>query len=194
MPEDSSRRTAEQILESVIDNARDELDRGSLALALSGVAAGMSMGLTGLAVAIVLAFSGGSEPAKLTARLLYPLGFIVVIIGRQQLFTENTLYPVALCLKERRWANLRETLRLWSVVFSANILGALLYALLMVKTSSLRPDILQTLISLGQEASSLSAVQFFWSGVAGGWLIALVAWVVSASRYTSGQLLTTWLI
>src|SRR4051812_43250222 len=167
MADDSSRRTAEQIFDSVVESAREEIERGSLALGFSGLAAGMSMGLTGLAVAIVLTFSGQSESAKLTARLLYPLGFIVVIIGRQQLFTENTLYPVALCLKERRWANLRETLRLWSVVFSANILGALLYALLMVKTSTLRPDILQTLISLGQEASSRSAVQLFWSGVAG---------------------------
>src|SRR3954466_1556329 len=191
MADDSSRRTAEQILDSVVESAREEIERGSLALGFSGLAAGMSMGLTGLAVAIVLTFSGQSEAAKLTARLLYPLGFIVVIIGRQQLFTENTLYPVALCLKERRWANIRESLRLWAVVFVANVLGAFLYALLVSKASSLRPDILHALVSLGQEAASHSARHLFWSGVVGGWLIALVAWMVTASHYTSGQLLTT---
>jgi formate/nitrite transporter FocA (FNT family) len=194
MADDSSRRTAEQILDSVVESAREEIERGSLALGFSGLAAGMSMGLTGLAVAIVLTFSGQSEAAKLTARLLYPLGFIVVIIGRQQLFTENTLYPVALCLKERRWANIRESIRLWVVVFSANIAGTLLFSLLVVKTKALRPDILHTLATLGQEAAARSGSQLFWSGVVGGWLIALVAWMVTASHYTSGQLLTTWLI
>jgi formate-nitrite transporter family protein len=194
MADDSGRRTAEQILDSVVESAREELERGSLALGFSGLAAGMSMGLTGLAVATILAFIGESETTKLIARLLYPLGFIVVIIGRQQLFTENTLYPVALCLKERRWANVRDTLRLWTVVFLTNLLGTLLFALLVVRSAALQPQILHNLVNLCHQAASRSAAELFWSGVVGGWLIALVAWMVIASHYTSGQILTTWLI
>ena len=34
--------------------------------------------------------------------MFYPIGFIVVILGRAQLFTENTLYPVALVLAEKK--------------------------------------------------------------------------------------------
>ncbi len=58
--------------------------------------------------------------------LFFPVGFIIVIIGRAQLFTENTLYPVTLVLDERR--HLLATLRLWVVVLSANLIGAALFA------------------------------------------------------------------
>ena len=57
--------------------------------------------------------------------MFYPLGFIVVIIGRSQLFTENTLYPVALVLAEKKefW----NTMRLWAVVLPSNVAGALAF-------------------------------------------------------------------
>jgi formate/nitrite transporter FocA (FNT family) len=192
--EKPTRRSAEEILDAVFQSARDELARTSLALSFSGVAGGFTMGLTGLGVASMLAALGDAKAADMIARLFYPLGFIIVIIGRGQLFTENTLYPVALCLKERRWANVRETLRLWSVVLVANIIGAFLFATLMANTQSLKPEILQQLIKLGQDAASPAVSHLFWSGVVGGWMIALVAWVVSATRYTSGHVMLTWLI
>jgi formate-nitrite transporter family protein len=192
--DESTRRTAEEIYGTATESGRKELDRGSLALAFSGLAAGIGMGLTGLSVAIILAAIGEGEKQQLIARLLYPLGFIVVIIGRAQLFTENTLYPVALCLQERRWANVRETLRLWVVVFVANVLGALVFATIMIRTHALRPQITEQLIRLGKEAAEQPAAHLFWAGVVGGWLIALVAWVVTASHYTSGQLAMTWLL
>jgi formate/nitrite transporter FocA (FNT family) len=34
----------------------------------------------------------------------------------------------------------------------------------------------------------------FWSGLIGGWLIALVAWMVSASHWTIGQIAVVWLL
>jgi formate-nitrite transporter family protein len=191
---ESTRRTAEEIYGTATESGRNELERGSLALAFSGLAAGIGMGLTGLSVAIILAAIGEGESQQLIARLLYPLGFIVVIIGRAQLFTENTLYPVAVCLQERRWANVRDTLRLWSVVFVANVVGALVFAAIMTKTHALRPQILEHLTRLGKEAAEQPGSHLFWAAVVGGWLIALVAWVVTASHYTSGQLAMTWLL
>jgi formate-nitrite transporter family protein len=191
---ESTRRTAEEIYGTATESGRNELERGSLALAFSGLAAGIGMGLTGLSVAIILAAIGEGESQQLIARLLYPLGFIVVIIGRAQLFTENTLYPVAVCLQERRWANVRDTLRLWSVVFLANVVGALVFAAIMTKTHALRPQILEHLTRLGKEAAEQPGSHLFWAAVVGGWLIALVAWVVTASHYTSGQLAMTWLL
>ena len=108
--------------------------------------------------------------------------FIAVIIGRQQLFTENTLYPVVLVLDERK--HFLTTLRLWIVVFSSNIAGALLFAALCSYTTALKPEIKTKLVELGVTAVQGSFGHFFWSGVVGGWLIALVAWMVSASHRT----------
>ncbi len=150
------------------------------------------MGLTGLAVASIRAIQGPGASHQIAPYLLYPIGFVAVIIGRAQLFTENTLYPVVLVLDERR--HVLKTLRLWGVVFSSNILGATLFALLVVKSPALRPDILSQLVQLGQEGVSGSLSYFFWSGVIGGWLIALVAWTVTASHWTIGQLAIVYLL
>jgi formate-nitrite transporter family protein len=188
--QDLSRPTANQIFNHVMESARGELRRNSVPLFISGVAGGLMMGLTGLGVSVLLATLGTSPSAQVLAFLLYPLGFTVVIIGRAQLFTENTLYPVALALAERR--HYLATLRLWATVFPANVLGALLFALLAAKTGALRPDYLHALTNLGTEALANQPSHIFWSGVMGGWIIALVAWLVSGSHSVTGSVMLIW--
>jgi formate/nitrite transporter FocA (FNT family) len=188
--QDLDRPTANQIYNQVAQNARQELARNSISLAISGVAGGLTMGLTGLSVSILLSMVGSTPAGKIVAYFFYPLGFMVVILGRSQLFTENTLYPVALMLAEKR--HLLSTLRLWAIVFPANILGALLFALLAVKTGALRPEYLAELSRLGVEAQSVPMSHAFWSGVVGGWIIAMVAWLVSASHSITGSVLLIW--
>lgn len=189
---DTRRLTAAEIFKAAIDNAREELRRSNQKLAFSGLAGGLTMGLTGLAVASVRSLAGPGASFPIAPYLLYPIGFVAVIIGRAQLFTENTLYPVVLVLDERR--HLRSTLRLWGVVFCSNILGALIFALLAVKSPALRPDILSQLIHLGETSANGSMNHFFWSGVIGGWLIALVAWMVTASHWTIGQIAMVYML
>src|SRR5579863_4816959 len=140
---DLERPSAEDIYEQVSTNARQELARSSVALGLSGFGAGAFMGLSALGTAIALALLGTSPHARLLSRMFYPMGFIVVIIGRSQLFTENTLYPVALVLTERRqfW----NTLRLWAIVLPTNVLGAFMFALLAARTSALDPAFVATM-------------------------------------------------
>src|SRR5581483_4998986 len=163
--EQSLRRTAREIFEKVEDNAHDELRRSTHALAFSGLAGGFSMGLTGLGVAAATAVLGDVPGHAFIANMLYPIGFIAVIIGRAQLFTENTLYPVALVLSEHK--HLLDTLRLWTIVFTCNVLGAAAFAALAVKTASLRPDIADHLVQLGQAAMEGTNSHIFWSAVIG---------------------------
>ena len=190
--EQSLRRTAHEIFQRVEDNAHSELRRSPQALAFSGFAGGLSMGLTGLGVASAMAALPDVPTRQFLAYLLYPLGFIAVIIGRAQLFTENTLYPVALLLSERR--HFVDTLRLWSVVFTFNVLGAIAFGALAVLTEALPADVHHQLIQLGIQSSQGSFAHIFWSGVIGGWIIALVAWLVTASHWTIGQIAVIWLL
>ena len=189
---ETRRLTAAEIFEAATDNAREELRRSSQTLAFSGMAGGFTLGLTGLAVASIRAMLGPGSWQDLVSFLIYPIGFIAVIIGRQQLFTENTLYPVILVLDERRY--LIDTLRLWAVVFVFNVIGAFLFAILAVMSGAVRPDIVAQLVGLGLTAINGSTAHFFWSGVIGGWLIAMVAWTVTASHWTIGQLTMVWLL
>src|SRR3954469_20511568 len=149
---ESRRLTAHEIFESATENARSELKRPLLGLTFSGLAGGITLGLTGIAVASVRATLGDGGWQELAAYLIYPLGFVAVIIGRQQLFTENTLYPVLLVLEHKR--HVKDTLRLWSVVFAANLVGAFLFALLCMKTEALHPEVRTALAQLGTTAAS----------------------------------------
>lgn len=189
---DTQRLTAHEIFDAATENARSELRRSWRSLAVSGFAAGITLGLTGIGVASMRALVGDGGWQQLVSYLIYPVGFIAVIIGRQQLFTENTLYPVVLVLDERR--HLVETLRLWAVVFVSNVLGALAFATLAMGTTALRPEISSRLVAFGLEAARGTFAHFFWSGVIGGWLIALVAWMVTASHWTIGQVVMIWLL
>ena len=186
------RRTAQEIFEKVEDNAHDEVRRSTHALAFSGFAGGLSMGLTGVGVASAMAALGNMPGREFIAFMLYPIGFIAVIIGRAQLFTENTLYPVALILSERR--HFGDTARLWAVVLVSNLLGAIAFAALAIGTEALRQPMHDTLIQLGVAAVQGTNSHIFWSGVIGGWMIALVAWLVTASHWTIGQLAVIWLL
>ncbi len=193
---ETRRLTAPEIFDAAKKNAREELQRSLRTLAFSGLAGGLTMGLTGLSVASLRAILGTGSWEELVSFLMYPIGFIAVIIGRAQLFTENTLYPVVLVLDEPRKfrVNLLKTLRLWGVVFGANVLGAFLFALLAIRSSALSPEIGSELIKLGVQAVGHPAAHIFWSGVIGGWLIALVAWMVTASQWTIGQVIMIWLL
>ena len=187
-----SRPSAEEIYEQVATNARQELKRPSLALALSGLGGGVFMGLSALGPAIVLSILGSTPGAQIIARMFYPMGFIVVIIGRSQLFTENTLYPVALVLEEKR--QFLNTLRLWSVVLPSNVLGALTFASLCALTPALSRPVLQSLGQLGLDALAKPTPTIFWSGVMAGWIIATAAWLVSGSHSITGSVMVIWML
>lgn len=187
---DSERLTAHEIFESAAEHAREELRRPWQALGFSGIAGGLTMGLTGLSTGLVTWLLGRSAVTPLISALVYPLGFLAVIIGRGQLFTENTLYPVVLVLTDKKY--LSQTFKLWAVVYAGNWIGSIVFAALAVHTSALNPGARDTLIELGAAAAGHPFGNVFWSAVVAGWLLALVAWLVTGSHWTTGQALVTW--
>jgi formate/nitrite transporter FocA (FNT family) len=191
------RPSAQDIYEQVANNARQELGRSSVSLAISALAGGIFMGLSALGNAIALAVltpagAAPSEQAQFIAKMFYPLGFIAVILGRAQLFTENTLYPVALVLAEKD--HFWKTMKLWAVVLPFNVLGALAFATIATRTSALPGPAVHSLLQLGIEALHHPASAVFWSGVMGGWIIATVAWLVSGSHSITGSVLIIWML
>jgi formate-nitrite transporter family protein len=181
---------ANEIYESVKRDAAEELARPVPALALSGLFAGATLGFSGLAAAGAATLAGSSASADLVGAVFYPIGFVATIVGRAQLFTENTLYPLTLVLDERK--HLRATLRLWAVVLCANLAGALAFATLAVDSGGLPHDIVAHLTNLGHHLSAGSWTAKLWSGVLAGWLLALVAWTIEASDHAIGQIALIW--
>ena len=179
--QETSRLSAAEIFDRVTAGAEEELGRPLHNLGFSALGAGLAMGLSGLGVAVLQASSGSHAP---WTYLAYPLGFIVVILGRMQLFTENTLFPVALVLSTRR--GLAATAKLWLVVLVGNLIGTLAFALLATKTTAME-HWRDQLATLGEKAGTPGFWPLFWTAVVGGWLVALVGWLVTASTDTIGQ-------
>jgi formate-nitrite transporter family protein len=180
----SERLKANEIFDAVRDEAQDELGRSTLSLAFSGLAAGLVLSFSAIGTAALSAMAPSASQAVVA--LLYPVGFVAVVIGRAQLFTENTLYPVVVVLRDRR--QFGGMLRLWGVVLLANVVGAFLFALLATRTPALHADIRQELVSLGESRMVISASALFWGAVVAGWLIAFAAWLVTAADSTIGRI------
>jgi formate/nitrite transporter FocA (FNT family) len=186
----STRPGADEIYDRVRDDAAQELDRGPRALGLSALFAGFTMGATAIAYAAAAVAVHGSA-REVVAALVYPVGYVGAIVGRAQLFTENTLYPVMLALGDRR-TYLRPTARLWAIVMLGNLLGALLFALVVAESPALPGPVAAKIGALGDEAVARSFATTFWAAVLAGWVLALVAWLVEAADAAIGIVVVVW--
>src|SRR5207302_11408736 len=66
----------------------EEMERPSTSLWWSGLAAGLSMSFSLLAMALLEIHLPQADWRPLVRSAGYPLGFLMVVLGRQQLFTE----------------------------------------------------------------------------------------------------------
>jgi formate/nitrite transporter FocA (FNT family) len=123
----------------------------------------------------------------LLSKFGYSVGFLIVILGRQQLFTENTLTPVLQLLQEKSRGTLVNTTRLWGVVLGANLVGTLIFALVLATTSVIRPETLSAFDFIATHALDGGFSNTLVRAIFAGWLIALMVWllpVAETSRVT----------
>src|SRR4051812_10404742 len=130
--------------EAVRREGEEELERSSQALGWSGLAAGLSMGFSFIAEGLLRNHIPDAPWRPLIVKLGYSAGFVLVILGRQQLFTENTLTPILPLLHRKNFDTLLQVLRLWSIVLIANLVGALIIAWVLGNTEAFRPEVRQT--------------------------------------------------
>jgi formate/nitrite transporter FocA (FNT family) len=166
------------VYKAILTEAEDELRRPSAALFWSGLAAGLSMGLSLAAEALLRTRLPERDWTPLVTKLGYSVGFLVVILGRQQLFTENTLTPVLPLLRRKDGKTLANLLRLWGVVLAANLLGAVAIAWVMARTGAFDADVRETFLKIGQETMRHGFGTTLLRAVFAGWLIALIVWLL----------------
>ena len=168
--------------EAIRKDGDEELQRPISALAWSGLAAGLSMGFSFVAQALFRTYIPDAPWRPLITNLGYPIGFLIVIVGRQQLFTENTLTAIIPLLARRKMATFWQVLRLWSVVLVANIAGAHLFAWVIGNTSVLHSVFHHAMEQLATEAANVSFGDAILRGIFAGWLIAMVVWMLAATN------------
>jgi formate/nitrite transporter FocA (FNT family) len=178
--EDRTSVSAVVVHEAIRHDGEEELSRPTSALAWSGLAAGMSMGFSFVGQALFRAYLPDQPWRPLLVSLGYPLGFLIVIIGRQQLFTENTLTAIIPLLARRDTRTLIQVLRLWAVVLAANLVGAHLFAWVVGNTPMFSSHVQHAMLQLAIKAASVSFGAAILRGIFAGWLIAMVVWMLAA--------------
>lgn len=178
--------TTDEIFQRILASADEEFCVSKRLLFLSGLAAGLTMSLSFLGPASIAGALPG-EPVALSYGLLYPLGFIFVILGRYQLFTENTLTPVTLVMT--RIASIPRLLSIWGIVFSANVLGTAIAAFFFAKTAVFSPEVETAAVEIAKKMVELPWWETFSRGILAGWLVAGMVWLNHAARSAMARLL-----
>ncbi len=178
---DNAPLAARVVHEIIREEGEAALERGADALVWSGLAAGLSMGFSFLTEALLQSALPDAPWRKLVAAAGYTVGFLIVILGRQQLFTESTLSALLPTLTRRDLPTLLRTLRVWGWVLGANLAGTWAFAALLAFGAPFKPEVAPALSAL----AAMTLHETFWGmalkAVLAGWLIALTAWLLPSA-------------
>ncbi|AWY41674.1 hypothetical protein DKY63_17960 [Pseudomonas putida] len=167
------------VLHEIIRTQGDqELERSIAALWWSALAAGLTMGLSLMAMGLLNSRLPDGEGFKVIASFGYCAGFLAVILARQQLFTENTLTAVLPIMSKPTLGNFARLLRLWSVVLFGNLCGTLLVAYVMLELPIFDSKTDVAFLDIGRKVMESDRSQMFSKGIISGWMIATMVWMI----------------
>lgn len=169
---------AASVYEIIRVEGEAELTRRFHALWWSGLAAGLSIGFSFLTEAWLASALPNETWKPLIENLGYSVGFLIVILGHQQLFTENTLTAVLPVIARRSFHWLYVMLRLWATVLVANIVGCAIFALFVSQAGAVSTDVHGALTGIAQHMMANSPTEMFVKGIVAGWLIAALVWIL----------------
>lgn len=170
------------IHEIIRNEGEGELKRSASALWWSGLAAGLAIGFSFLAEAVLEHQLPKSDWSGLVANLGYPVGFLIVILSRQQLFTENTLTAVLPVIYRRESVWFWVLMRLWGIVLAANILGCIIFAGFLAYSGVVSPEVENALLGIADKMMGDPAGTMLVKGIVSGWLIASLVWMAPSAE------------
>lgn len=169
------------VYETIRREGEEEFKRTSSALAWSGLAAGLSMGFSLVAEALLAAHLPHASWTRLISKFGYSVGFLIVILGRQQLFTETTLTVIIPLLSRQTFRKIKGVLRIWGVILAANLIGTFLFALCIARIAIFEPLTRQAFSDVCQQALGAGFATVLVRAIFAGWLIALTVWLLPAA-------------
>jgi formate/nitrite transporter FocA (FNT family) len=158
-----------------------ELERPLSGLWWAAVAGGLSMGFIFMTEGLLRSHLPDAEWRPLITKLGYPVGFLMITLGSQQLFTENTVTPIIPLMISNTAEKMKKMMGLQVVVLLGNILGALLFATAVGWTDVFEPKVHAAFSAIGHEALRNPFLTTFASAIFAGWLIALMVWMLPAA-------------
>lgn len=187
---------APEVVEDASKIGVKRLERPLAGDAITSFIGGMSVCFGAVAMATAAAAVGGglatSSLALLIGALAFPIGFVILLVGKSELFTENFLLPVTGVLDNR--GTLHQLAGLWSVTLGGNLLGALLFALLISRGNVLAEAPVVELRALAEHKVDYGLLTAFLKAVFAGWLITVLTWLLLAGEGMGARLFMIWII
>ncbi|HKJ43631.1 MAG TPA: formate/nitrite transporter family protein [Sunxiuqinia sp.] len=186
----------DEILNEQIQAAMHEHNRANQDLFLSAISAGLEIGFSVFLMASIYSlFNNIITPSWLHVllALAYPLGFIFVVVGKSELFTEHTTLAVIPVLN--RNASFKSLMTLWGIVYSGNLLGGYVFSyILSILPAKLHVIDIGSYYELAQKLIQYSWSTILISGLLAGWLMGLLSWLVTSSQETISRIIIITLI
>lgn len=181
----------------ILREGEEELQRPKISLWWSGVAAGLGISTSVLAEGIIRSNLGSSHPyLTLIESLGYTFGFVLVILCRLQLFTENTITVVLPVLAQPTHSRIYCTARLWAIVLAANLCGTFITAAITVHGGILADGTLTAIFEISRHLASLTPAETLLRGIPSGFFIAAMVWMLPSAKRSEVLVIVmfTWLI
>jgi formate/nitrite transporter FocA (FNT family) len=163
---------------AVMREGDEELERPGAALIWSAIAAGLSMGLSPITEGILRAYLPDAGWRPLIVSFGYSLGFLVIILGRQQLFTENTLTAILPLARNKDLRTLGKVAKLWTLVMAGNLAGAAGIGFYAIRSGAFPQHMKDSMISVYKEIGGHGFGETVLGGIVAGWMIALIVWLL----------------
>lgn len=194
--ENAAQLSPKLIYEVIRRAGEEELARPKRSLIWSGIAAGILISFSVIGEAIFRTYLPDAPWRPLVENIGYSFGFLLVILGQMQLFTENTITTVLPLMVSPTLRNFGRVIRLWVIVLGANVVGAFCIAWMMAYTPILPANLTPAIRELSQHAVGMGASDGFFRAIPAGVLIAAIVWMIPESKQSRFFiiLLFTWLI
>lgn len=189
--EEHSPPAAKVVHAAVSKQGDDELDRPLGSLFWSAVSAGIAI-MASLTVSGALHHYVPAVPwREAITGLGYPVGFLIVVLGRMQLFTEQTVVAILPLAREPTRANFGRVMRLWSIVLLGNLLGTASVALLAARTPVQPAEVLHGMLAVAAKLREHTALETAFLAVPAGFIMASIAWIRSAENQVGVPIVLT---
>jgi formate/nitrite transporter FocA (FNT family) len=195
-PSGSGQKSKQEILAEEIEEGLEELERRSSGLFLSGLSAGLDIGFGPFLMAVLLTLVEGSWGDPLTRLLVanaYAVGFIFVIGGRSELFTEQTTRASLPAIDGR--TSVGAVGRLWALVYVGNVVGGSMFAVAMVYFAPAYGTVDPAAFTdIAADLVRHSAWLLFGGAVLAGWMMGLLTWLIVAAQESISRIFLVWLV
>ena len=179
---DRVRPSALMVFETVRREGAEEMTRPSASLFWSGIAAGFALSFSLAASGMLMAVTEPGPLRDLIKPFGYVVGFVIVVFGRLQLFTENTIAAILPLVANFTTSNLYRVARLYLIVMAANLIGAALAACVMAFAPVMKPDHFAGVLEVARHAMEPGFLETLALGIPAGFLVAAMVWMLPTAN------------